>query len=61
MGISVPTLYATVGDTHAARNSLQTLYHFRDADGMIARAGPPFATKHLGNAGRSDTYHLVSD
>ena len=60
LGISTQTLFATVGGTHVARNSLQTLMALADPDGMIARAGPPFAFKHAGKAGRSDTYHLWS-
>lgn len=55
LGISTQTMFATVGGTHVARNSLQTLMALADPDGMIARAGPPFAFKHAGKAGRSDT------
>jgi hypothetical protein len=52
-GIAVPTGYAALFDTEAAKNSLTTLFNHQHEDGHLNWSGPPW---NLDNG--SDTYHL---
>ena len=59
MGVSVATLFATVGLTAPSENALTTLYKYQGSDGMMPYVGPPIAgAGHTG--GGSDTYHMWS-
>lgn len=53
-GISVPTVFASIGDTTSVRNGLETLYQRQDALGATPYAGPE--VNFPGEA--SDTYLL---
>lgn len=60
MGVSVATLFATVGLTAPSVNALTTLYKYQAPDGMLPYVGPPIAANAppgQGN-GNSDTYHM---
>jgi len=59
MGVSVATLFATVGLTSPSANALDTLYKYQDSSGMMPYVGPPIAAENPTN-GHSDTYHLWS-
>jgi hypothetical protein len=53
MSISVPTGYAALNDTLAAKNALVTLFNHEHSDGHLQWSGPPW---NLDNG--SDTYHM---
>lgn len=52
LGVSVPTEFASLGDTTPTRNALTTLYQHQQASGELPFAGPEV------NFYGSDTYHL---
>jgi hypothetical protein len=53
MGVSLPTAYASTGDTVSSRNSLTTIYqHQNTSTGELEYGGPEF------NFFGSDTYHM---
>src|SRR5262249_34518177 len=52
-GIAVPTAYAALGDTEAAKNALVTLFNHQHPDGHLQWSGPPWNLDP-----GSDTYHL---
>lgn len=53
LGISVPTGYAALAETQAAKSSIVTLFNHQHADGHLNWSGPPWNLDP-----GSDTYHL---
>ena len=59
MGVSVPALFATLGDIQASLNAVDTLFNFQNPDsGQLPYVGPPIAGEHTPMTYASDTYHL---